>query len=320
MKWAGDLLISSTTVHPENPALTTKWQRKVALMRMIGALPGSDRLLDWYRYYFSGLRRYNLELRWYAIVEMLQIVRNANINIAGKDLAEIGSGWHPLLGPMFSAMGANTVRLTDILPHIKTEFIDTVISFLLSRVKEISERSGVPAETLEKRLRELQPNGRDFRRIFQDHGITYHAPLDFTKTGWPDGSLDMVYSNSCLVYIPELILRGVFSEMGRVVKQSGHIVHNLDPVDVLTSSINYLRYSEQEWERIGNCNLHHQNRLRPARFIKMAHDAGFRIVYEDRLPFPKPLKLDRAQLHPEFRDLPDSELLTFHLLFAGEKS
>jgi hypothetical protein len=295
------------------------WQRKIVLMRMIGRLPASHLFLDWYRYYFSGLRDFNLEHRWGAIVEMLQIVRNADIRVAEKDLAEIGSGWHPLLGLMFFAMGARTIRLTDIAPHIKTEYVDKAISFLLSRVKDISEHSGVPAGTLEKRLCQLQPNGRDFRKVFLDHRMTYHAPLDFTKTGWSDGSLDLVYSNSCFENIPEPILRGIFSEMGRVVKKGGHIAHNLAPVDVLTDSINYLRYSAEEWERIGTCKLHYQNRLRPARYIKMANDAGFCVVYEYRLPYPKPLKLDRAQLHPEFRDLPDSELLTVHFLFAGEK-
>jgi hypothetical protein len=108
--------------------------------------------------------------------------------------------------------------------------------------------------------------------------------------------------------------------MKRVVKKGGHIAHNLAPIDDLTDSINYLRYSVEEWERIGTCKLHYQNRLRPARYINLAKHAGFRTVYEERLPFPKPLKLDRAQLHPDFRDLPDSELLTFHLLFAGQKS
>jgi hypothetical protein len=206
------------------------------------------------------------------------------------------------------------------VPHIKTEYVDKAISFLLSRVKEISELSGAPVGTLEKRLRMMRPNGRDFRKVFQDHRMTYHAPFDFTKTGWSDGSIDMVYSNSCLECISEPILRGIFSEMKRVVKRGGHIAHNLAPIDDLTDSINYLRYSVEEWERIGTCKLHHQNRLRPARYIKMANHAGFRTIHEERLPFPKPLKLDRAQLHPDFRDLPDSELLTFHLLFAGEKS
>src|SRR5262249_41820615 len=71
--------------------LAKRWQLKIGLMRMLGALPASDRLLDWCRY-FSSLRRFKLEWRWYAIVEMLQIVRNANINVIGKNLAEIGSG------------------------------------------------------------------------------------------------------------------------------------------------------------------------------------------------------------------------------------
>jgi hypothetical protein len=271
-----------------------KWQRKIVLMGMIGRLPASDWLLDCYRYYFGDIRP---EHRWYAIVEMLQIVAKANINVVGKDLAEIGSGWHPLLGPMFSAMGANTIRLTDIVPHIKTEYVDKAISFLLSRVKEISAHSGVPVETLEKRLRVMQPNGRDFRKVFQDQGITYHAPFDFTKTGWSEGSIDMVYSNSCFENISEPILSGIFSEMKRVLKKGGHIAHNLAPIDDLTDSINYLRYSVKEWERIGTCKLHYQNRLRPARYTNLANHASFRTV--TKIAFPSPSHL--SSIAPQFR-------------------
>jgi hypothetical protein len=295
------------------------WQRKIALMRLFSVLPAGDRLFDLFRYYFGGLRTHNLDKRWYSIDEMLRMVREANIPVAGKDLAEVGSGWHPLMAPMFYGLGAGSIRMTDISPHAKTEFVDVAVDYLLRHAREVSELSGVAAETLEKRWREILPKGRNWKEIFAAHGITYSAPLDFTKSGWPDGCVDLVFSNSCVGYIPEPILRGIFAESFRILRKGGFFAHNIDPVDVLTGNLNFLKFSREEWERIGTCKLHYQNRLRPANYVDIAAKAGFNVVMQERLPFPKPPQINRAQLHSDFRDLPDSELLCFHFLIAGQK-
>lgn len=266
------------------------------------------------------VRPFNLNNRWYAIVEMLQILRMAGIRVEGKDWAEIGTGWQPLLGPLYYGLGVRSIRLTDINANVHGDFVERALEFLILRAGEIAPLAGVPAETLEARWRELLPKGADWRKVFAARGLTYDAPLDFTKTGWASGSVDGIYSNSCLCYIPTPILRGIFQESARVVKKGGFIAHNVDPVDILTGTMQYLNYTEEEWDRVGNSRLHWQNRLRPAAFTKMAKESGFEIVYEERLPFPKPQKIDRAALHPEFRDLPESELLTFHFLFAGRRT
>jgi hypothetical protein len=296
-----------------------KWRRKVAFMRFFSMLPAGDRLLDAFRYHFGGLRKHNLDTRWYSIVEMLRMVRQSRIPIEGKDLAEVGTGWHPLLAPMFYGMGAKSIRMTDISPHAKTEFVDVTVGYLIKRSQEIAEISGVPAEILEKRWREILPNGRPWEPIFREHGISYHAPLDFSQTDWPGESLDFVFSNSCFCYIPEPILRGIFAESYRLLRRGGFTAHNIDPVDVLTGTVNFLRFSQEEWERIGTSKLLYQNRLRPARYVEIAKEVGFQVTCEERLPFPKPLKVERTELHEEFRDLPETELTCFHFLIAAKK-
>ncbi len=296
-----------------------KWRRKVLLTQVIGALPAGDRLMDLYRYHFSGLRTHNLDSRWYSITEMLQIIREARIEIAGKDLAEIGSGWHPLLAPMFYGLGAKSIRMTDISPHVRTEFVEKTVGYLIQRVAEVATLSGVSAPVLEGRLRELLPGGRDWRPVFAGRGITYQAPLDFTATGWPAGCVDLIFSNSCIAYIPAPVLQAIHHESFRVLRPGGFLAHNLDPIDVLTGSLNFLKFSHGEWEKVGCSSLHYQNRLRPAQHLAMVVKAGFLPRYEARLPFPKPQALNRAELHPDFRDLPESELLCFHYLYAAQK-
>lgn len=296
------------------------WRRKAAAFKIIEAIPFGESLFNWYRIQRRIWRPFNLNLRWYAIEEMLRLHRKSGVSVEGKDLAEIGSGWHPVLGPLFIGMGARSVRLTDISPHFCARFINESIVYLISKSKEVSELCGVPAATLEERWRKLLPRNDDWREPFEANGLTYHAPLYFDKTGWANESLDLIYSNSCICYIPRGPLQAVFHESARLLRKGGFVTHNVDPVDILSGTMQFLNYSEEEWDRIGNSKLHYQNRIRPATFTKFAEDAGLRIVYEERMPFPKPITIDRTQLHPEFRDLPDSELLVFHFLFSAQKA
>jgi SAM-dependent methyltransferase len=295
-----------------------KWERKLSVMRAFGRLPRGDRLVDWLRYRFGGIRKHNLDTRWYSVTEMLSMVRRANVGIEGARLVELGSGWYPLLAVMFHGLGAATIRLTDISRHIRGEFVEKTIHYLIKRSGEVSSLTGIPADTLEKRWRKLLPQGHPWEEVFAAHGMTYDAPLDFAHSGWQAGSLDMIFSNSCLVYVPESALREIFAETRRLLRPGGFFAHNLDPVNVLNGTIDFLELSREEWERIGCCNLHYQNRLRPKRYVQLATEAGLEVEIQDRIPCPEPAPAwDRAGLHADFRDLPESELLCFHFLLAG---
>ena len=287
-------------------------------MRFIGNLPAGDRLFDLFRFYFGDLRKHNLEVRWKSVCEILTMLRRASIPVEGKDLAEIGSGWHPVFAPLMYGLGAASIKMTDISPHARDEFVAVSVRFLLAHVREISDLSGVPAELLEQRWRALLQDG-PWRQTFARHGIHYSAPLAFSEAKWAENSLDLIFSNSCLGFIPKPIVTSIFAASFRLLRSGGNIAHNIDGVDCLIGGLGFLKYSQEEWERVGCCKLHYQNRLRPMDYIQIATTAGFEITYENRTPLPNPEMLNREQLHADFKLLPESELNCFHFLFAARK-
>src|ERR1035437_6413229 len=47
-----------------------RWRRRVLAYRLIDALPGGERLFDWYKVSFGGVRRFDLSQRGYLLREM----------------------------------------------------------------------------------------------------------------------------------------------------------------------------------------------------------------------------------------------------------
>jgi hypothetical protein len=295
-----------------------KWERKIALMRVLGTLPYGDRLFDMFRVYSGKFSKHNLEVRWKNVTEMLRILRGGAISVEGKALAEIGSGWHPVFAPLMYGLGAASVQMTDISPHARDEFVKASVRFLLSHAADISKLSGVAQERLETRWRALLEEG-PWRQVFASHGLQYTAPLEFSEAPWGEKSLDLVFSNSCLGFIPKPVLKPIFAASYHFLRSGGSIAHNIDGVDCLIGGLEFLKFSSEEWERVGCCKLHYQNRQRPMDYIQLAQAAGFEITYEERTPLPNPQILNRQALHADFKDLPEPELNCFHFLLAARK-
>ena len=95
------------------------WRKRVLAYRALGGVPGAERLLDWYRPRFGRLKRIDLEDRQKALAEMMRLIRGAGRTVEGKDLIEIGTGWHPLLAVLFHGLGADTIVMTDIVRHVR---------------------------------------------------------------------------------------------------------------------------------------------------------------------------------------------------------
>lgn len=302
------------------------WRRRVLAYRVIGGIPGGEQLLDWYRPRFGRLKKVGLEGLDKVLGEMTRLIRDARRTVEGKDLIEIGTGWHPLLPVLFHGLGARTVLMTDIVRHLRGEFIEQVLDYCLGRSRELAEIGGCDEDTLKARWSALQPGRRGWIDVWRDRGITYRAPLDFSHSGLPAESADLIFSNDCLNYIPVPALEAIAKESWRILRSGGFIAHDASVYDDLTihdrqiPPWNFLRYSSDEWDRIGNSRFHYQNRCRPRFYANLATENGLRILYEERVPYDlREEDLDRSILHPDFRSLPFEEIACNHYLLAAEK-
>ncbi len=303
-----------------------RWRRRVLAYRLIDALPGGERVVDWYKVSLGGVRRFDLARRRYLPREMVMLLAGARTTVEGKDLLEIGAGWHPLLPVLLHGMGARSIVMTDIRAHMRRTQVEQTIDSCVRHVDEIAALVGVDAASLLARWTDLQPRDRSWTDAWKASGIAYAAPLDFMSSGLAAASFDIVYSNSCLNYIPAAELQGIAAESSRILKPGGIALHDISVYDDLSGSDpsipvwNFLRYTETEWERTGNTRAHYQNRWRPRAYAALMERNGMRLVWDERVGGSDGAPdLERSLLDPAFRDLPAEEILCRHYLLAAEK-
>ncbi len=309
--------------------LTTlpKWRRRILVYKLFGALPYGNRLFDLVRATVGLNRNFAISRRHYSIVEMSYMLAQAGKSVENKYLVEIGAGWHPVLPALFYGMGAAQIVMTDIVKHIRQSYVKQTLDYLIENVDEIAQIVGVSANQLATRWQRLYPNTKSWLELWDSEGISYKTPFDFTDTSWSANSVDMIYSNSCISYIPVPILEKIFAESARILKPGGWIAHNLMPYDDYATNdasitpLNFLSYDTITWEQIGNCALHYQNRCRPVYYQDLAKRNGLRVLFaEKRQHHLNSAMLDRSKLDAEFRDLPEEELLCAHFLMVAEKN
>jgi SAM-dependent methyltransferase len=306
--------------------LFRNWRRKALLYKIFDAISKDATLFKSARLAGGRIRNFQLIERQGAIVEMAHMLEKGEVTICGKNLIELGTGWHPYLAALFYGMGASKIIMIDILSNIEQDAVSKTISFLKEHIREMAQIIKIPEEQLRHRFNELDPESNPWRDLWRSKGISYHAPFDFTDTGWNSESVDMIYSNCCLGYIPTPVLVRIFAECSRLLRPGGSIVHNVHIYDDYSNSdpnilpINFLTFSDQEWNRIGNSRFHYQNRLRPADYLAICSDAGLTPTYVERTQLVlDPRRLERSSLAEEFRDLPEEELLCAHLLLVAQK-
>lgn len=118
-------------------------------------------------------------------------------------------------------------------------------------------------------------------------GIVYHAPADASRTTLPDGSTDVLFSNSVIEHVDPAVLPALLRESCRLLGARGLGLHAPacnDHYEHFARAIlfmHYLQFDAARW-RWWNNSLNYQNRLRAPDFIAMARDAGLDIVHEER--------------------------------------
>lgn len=177
---------------------------------------------------------------------------------------EFGAGWDLATPIALTSLGIGHQTLLDVRRVARASLVRRVMIELIDR-GDLScpypRRS-----TLEVMLRPLD--------------IEYRAPSDARNCGLPDHSVDVALSTSTLEHIPPQDIRAIMEELKRVLRPDGicsFVVDYHDHYAVVDRSIhglNFLRYSEREWQR-WNCDLQYQNRLRHSDYLALFDQTGF---------------------------------------------
>jgi predicted nicotinamide N-methyase len=196
-------------------------------------------------------------------VEMVGAIVSSGTSIRGKTVVEIGTGWMPILPVVFSMAGAKTVVTLD-----QTRYSD-------NRLRRYSDEFA--RHNLDHALIDT---GVD-RRLFHNPtaAIEYRAPADFHDL--PPRTADIIVSRTVLEHIRPDELLALLFHAREVLRPAGVMAHWIDMSDhrqhfkKKLSRIDFLRYSDAEWERAVKNHKCYQNRMRMSDYAALFREAGW---------------------------------------------
>jgi SAM-dependent methyltransferase len=141
-------------------------------------------------------------------------------------------------------------------------------------------------------------------------------------------SIDLIVSKSVLEHVPGHAVRGLLSEMNRVLRPGGLVVHSVDLRDHMQISgdletfddwLDALRYSDRLFQAMFSRRSTFINRLRTPEWRQAIASAGFRTHTWEARKLPLPDDFDRSDLCDPWDGYDLDTLAEARLVFAAEK-
>lgn len=273
-----------------------KWQHKALLQRWIAGLPAAwgDRL-----YYFLqrragadqlGLKNANPLGHFQAGVTIAELLRRRNISLRDRLCLELGTGRHLPIPIALWLCGARGTCTVDLNPLLREDLVLEELAYARQHpdaVQAVFAGHCDPALFAERwrRLRDAAPR---LESVMTLAGIEYLAPADAACLPLPDASVDVHLSHTVLEHIDPAVLPAILREAQRVLKPGGLLVHRIGFLDHYSytdptiTSVNFLRYSDAQWEALAGNRFACHNRLRGDEFERIFAAAGLTLLEQDR--------------------------------------
>jgi len=264
------------------------WKTKSRIQNAVSFLPSavSYSAYYWLQRRFGALRQYCPVSRLAAGIETWKVIKKLGFQPENKTFFEVGTGRVPITPLAFWLMGAKRSITMDLHPYMKTELINDSIDFMSINRNEIQELFGqlLIRDRLEDLLRFYEEDSISTDAFLQYCQIEYIAPGDAAKTKLNDNAIDFHTSYNVFEHIPPTSLIAILNEGSRITNKSGLFVHRVDYSDHFShsdstiSAINFLQYSDSDWEKYAGNRYMYMNRLRHDDFLTLFESSGHRIL------------------------------------------
>jgi SAM-dependent methyltransferase len=303
------------------------WKTKAKIMRACAALPRGDRLYLWIQKNFgrlsgdpdpfSSLDRHLVLADW---------LRGLGFSIAGKSFLEVGTGHVSTAAISFFLMGAERVTTVDLNRRLDMPLLTGFLRWIADRRSELEARYApfTERDVLAKRLDTVERYANDPVAFLRAANIVYMAPADAADTGLSSSSIDCHFSVNVLEHINRDTLQKIFDEARRTLRAGGVGLHMIDLSDHFQhqnkriSLINFLRYSDREWNSLAGNEFAYTNRLRARDYDQLFRKARFRVVRDERKVDDDAIAIlaDGFPLDEQYRTLTAEQVCTVSLLVA----
>ena len=209
--------------------------------------------------------------------------------IEGKVFFEVGTGHNPIVPIGFFLCGAKKIVTVDRYRRLDLDILKKSLAWLAENRKEIFEHyeSVVEWSVFNERMDLLKKLAQKPKECMLEANIEYLAPADASNIGLPDESIDYHISTTVFEHIPRQDIKQILNEARRILKEDGAAIHFIDLSDHFQhqdnsiTSINFLKYSENEWIRIAGNEFAYCNRLRVSDYSILFKEEGFDIFRKE---------------------------------------
>lgn len=188
-----------------------------------------------------------------------RILKEYNIDLKSKDIAEIGSGWFPMMPLIFKTrLNVNNVLTYDINRHYSRERIQESMK-LFFKDSLVSRSNTLPS----------------FIRYFP------YTPIQESNE---ISNVEFIYSRFVLEHISPQELYSIHSSLHSNTKENVKILHLISPSDhrsysdMSISTYDFLKYDEEQWKR-KQTKFDYHNRMRLPEYIEVFKKSGYKIEF-----------------------------------------
>ena len=263
------------------------WKLKALVQNTAATLP--PRLSHACYYFlqrrFGNLRVTNPTKRLAAGVKIAERMARQGQSVESKTFLEVGTGHQLNLPIALWLCGASQVTTVDLNPYLQAELVTADLKYMQTHPAEIAAVFGRIAETpifvgRFSQLAALDTERCTLRDILSLMNIRYLAPVNAARLPIPSASIDCHVSYTVFEHIPAPTLAAILEEGKRLITDTGLFIHCIDCSDHFShsdrriSSVNFLQFSESEWDRLAGNQYMYQNRLRADDFTALFNQAG----------------------------------------------
>lgn len=297
------------------------WKLKAKIQNILSILPDSFSyaMYYWIQRHFGNLKKVDPVLKLKAGISIWNLIIKRGYDPEGKVFFEIGTGRAPITPLAFWLMGAKNTITIDLNPYLKSEILDDSLNYIINNEDDIKKIFGSLLNN--KRFNDLKDFyiGDSFSLdSFLDFcQIRYIAPGNASMTGLDEKSIDFHTSYTVLEHIEPQIIKEILKEGNRIIKDDGLFVHRINYMDHFTqsdkaiSAINFLQYSDKEWQKYAGNKYMYMNRLRHDDFLNIFESNGNKILAaesDSSKKIPELLRKKNIILDQKYRSKSDEVL------------
>jgi SAM-dependent methyltransferase len=266
------------------------WKKKAFIMKLFDTIPNGDVFYEILQKSFGRLNADPTQ-RIPQALDIIQYLENQQLNVKNKVLLEVGTGHIPIIPICLFLAGAKKIYTYDLNKRLQLHLTSETLSWFLKIKNDIKPDflKFIDETEFEKRFCIISDYQHDAKVFLEKSNIVYTAPGDAAKTNLPNESIDIHFSCTVFEHIPYEVLVAILTEAKRILKNDGLAVHLIDPSDHFEhqdksiSKINFLQYTENEWNKIGGNQFAYCNRLRYPDFQDIISASGFNILSENKV-------------------------------------